>query len=388
MKNNRLNILSLLICLIISHVYTYAQQVAPIKNVFVLIDVSATMRDDAINQEAKQHIKNILIGRFSLSDANRQGWTMQYKCDVFENNKPIVQKNSFLAIIPFGNKERYDERAFNRFSDVNIEFDDFFEKNYRLNHTDLLTYLSLAQGYAGSLAKAQKIEKSYMIIYSDGLNDQTGSIPYSDYENSIVDSWNVVGKNKYNTLGMLYRKSGKYTYKIYVGQLEIYDVEVRGIDTGDDDTTTNATTETSKIIITNPKNSSERESAKVNAKEDVTVSWIGVMNANVSITKYDGKKYIRLSSKGSEEAKLLSKGGNSAQIRFYDSGKYKVTVSKGSVSDSAYFEVSTSFPFGLILLLILLIALVIAGLKYLPDIMKSKPKSNPSPSSGRKDDNW
>jgi len=388
MKDFRLNIL-LLICLVISCVSVQAQQGAPRKNAFVLIDVSGSMQNDAINKEAKQHIKDILLGKFSLPDANRQGWAMQHKCNILENSKPILQNNSFFAIIPFGDKERYDERTFNRFSNIDNEFDTFFEKNYRLDHKDNLTYLTLAQGYAGSLAKARGVEKSYMIIYTDALNDQTGSKPYTDYENSIVDSWNVFGINNYNTLGVLSKKSGIYTYKIYIGQLDIYDVEVRDKDKPTDQIDGDESNPTPKITITNPKNSSIREPAKAKTKDEISVSWIGATNASIAITKYNGKNYVRLSSRGKEEAKILSKGGNSAKIVFYDSGKYKLTISKGSVSASAYYEVSSPIPVGLIVGLLLLLVAVIAGIRFLPNLFKPKRKnvSHPS-SSGDKNDDW
>lgn len=381
------NFLFLLISLMISYNVAQAQQ--PVKDVFVLIDVSATMRDDAINKEAKQHVKNILLGKFSLSDANRQGWSMQHKCDILENSKPIIKKGSFLAIIPFGNKDRYDERTFNRFSDVDSEFDAFFEKNYRLDHKDQLTFLDLARGYAGSLAKAQAIKKSYMIIYSDNLNNETGSMPYTDYENKIVDSWNVEGINKYKTLGILSRKVGKYTYKIYIGQLEIYDVEVRDEDKAVE-SSDNDPSPTPKITITNPKNSSLREPAKVKTKEEVTVSWMGATNANVSITKNNGKSYVRLSPKDRAEAEVKVKGGNSAKIIFYDSGNYKVTVSKGSVSTSAYYDVSSPFPFGLILGLIIAVILLVAGIRVLPGLFNSSKGGNKSnsPSTFAKNTKW
>jgi hypothetical protein len=369
----------------------YGQQQTPIQHAFVLIDVSGSMKNDAINTEAKQLIKELLLGTFSSSAAKQRGWTIHENCDIIANPKQIVSDNSFLSIVPFGDKNRYEERKFITLKSLNNEFEQFYESAYRLDHHDKLTYLSLSQGYIGSLAKAQNIEKSYTIIYSDGLNDETGSIPYTDYENKILDSWDVAKNNNYNVLGILYRKSGIYTYKIYIGNLEVYNVEIRPEDKPNDPP---PPPPTPKITIVTPQNSSVRDPAKAKTKKEASISWTGVIDASVSITKHNGTKYVQISSGSKKgEAKVLSKGGNLAKVIFYDSGKYKVTVSKGSVSDSAYFDVSSPFPGGLIIGLLALTAIIVGAVKILTR-SRSVPIDDPDPwkpdkgNNDNKDNQW
>lgn len=82
---------------------------AKTKDVFILVDVSGTMNNNSVNQEAKQIIHEYLMGIRSLDSWGNSGWT---KDNNWDSSIPssIVENGSRTCMIPFGNINRVQDR--------------------------------------------------------------------------------------------------------------------------------------------------------------------------------------------------------------------------------------------------------------------------------------
>lgn len=333
-----------------------------LKDAFVLVDVSGSMRSSQINNEAKQMILDMLKGSCDKLQWRGRDWVVNIDCDVFTSGSPIIRAGSLLCVMPFGNKDRCYSRKLMQIQNSELELDSFFNNSYPIVYGDALTYLQLAQAYAGSVAKANNLDKSYVIIYSDGMQEQTSShYPYNKQENALIDSLGYVGSNSYRKIGVFSKSYQQYTFKVEIYELTTYNTPFNKEDIiispplGGD---------RGEIKITSPQAKTPKNPKALKVNDKAKVMWIGSSDAVVYIMrKNNDGKYIRL-KRQEPNAKAISHAGNETSIEFYESGEYQVKISDSITSDSVYFSISSRFPFGLIFALIALIAIVGAAAKY------------------------
>lgn len=333
-----------------------------LQHAFVLVDVSGSMRASDINYEAKQIIVDILKGNSDHLQWKDKKWVVNIDCRIFSSGDPILRNGSLLCIMPFGNKERCYSRKLMQIRDVNMDLVPFIEQNYPDVYSDALTYLQLAKAYTGSIAKANGLDKSYVIVYSDGMQEQTSTqYPYNKQENALIDSLDYVGSNSFRKIGVLSKGYQKYTFKITVYELTTYNTQFRNEDIVIDQPAEEKVLSTINII--SPKSKSPRKPKEVKIDEEITVTWMGATDASVSVLyRNSNGKYVRLDKK---DRVKINRSGNKAKINFYENGEYQVKISDKSSGDSIYISVLSGFPIGVILGILAIAALVMIIAKSL-----------------------
>lgn len=393
MKRIVIIVMALVGCLIHPNIVE-AQKV---KDAFVLVDVSGSMKYTQINSEAKQIICSMLQGNLNLS--NFSGWS-QVKTKGLEGNCPLISDNnsSFISaggkvcILPFGNMERVRDYKFIDMSNFETSFNSYFPNTFR----DNWTYITLAKAYAVNVASKNGISGMvYMIIYSDGAEESMdGRVGYPKEFRSVVDYFGTRNDSFCQKKGII-RKS-------YNGKQ--FDIEIwtmGPIPTPPDVCTIcgknpcvcskppGGDGPKSSIQITNPKGGINKESAiEVDAEEPTKLSWKnykGKVNLKVSFSS-DGKSYNPISKKDEKEYFTKAQNVGNAEITFYKEGKYQVKVMDGNnTNDYRYYSVTKPW-IDEILPFIIIVILIIGGW-FLWSILRPKKDHSPLISTDVRSDN-
>lgn len=396
MKRIAIIVMALVGCLIHPNIVE-AQKV---KDAFVLVDVSGSMRYTQINSEAKQIISSMLQGNLNLS--NFSGWS-QVKTKGLEGNCPLISENNSslistggkVCILPFGNMERVREYKFVDMSNFETSFNSYFPNTFK----DAWTYITLAKAYAVNVASKNGISGMvYMIIYSDGAEESMdGRVGYPEEFRSVVDYFGTRNDSFCQKKGII-RKS--YNGKQF--DIEIWTMGpiptppdvcticgknpcVCSKPSGGDGQGRERERESS-IQITNPKGGINKESAiEVDAEEPTKLSWKnykGKVNLKVSFSS-DGKSYNPISKKDEKEYFTKAQNVGSAEITFYKEGKYQVKVmDSNNTNDYRYYSVTKPL-IDEILPFIIIVILIIGGVLLWK--LLSKPK--PTPDWGNRNGN-
>ena len=366
MKRIVIIVMALVGCLIHPNIVE-AQKV---KDAFVLVDVSGSMKYTQINSEAKQIICSMLQGNLNLS--NFSGWS-QVKTKGLDGNCPLIsdKNSSFISaggkvcILPFGNMERVRDYKFIDMPNFETSFNSYFPNTFK----DNWTYITLAKAYAVNVASKNGISGMvYMIIYSDGAEESMdGRVGYPEEFRSVVDYFGTRNDSFCQKKGII-RKS-------YSGKQ--FDIEIwtmGPIPMADVPKTSSTNVVSKKIEISNqPNGKSPKVPVEINVEEPFTVKWknaTGTTKINVQIKK--GNTYINIPTSEKDSYYTIDKKATSGIITFYEPQDYKVIVADENSRDERYVKAKGNvlkdvFP------IIIVVILIIGGVLLWKQLSKPKP---------------
>lgn len=344
-----------------------------IKDAFVLVDVSGSMKYSQINSEAKQIISSMLQGNFNLS--NFSGWSrvttkgLDGNCPLISNkNTSLVSNGGKVCILPFGNMNRVKDYRFVDMSDFDNSFNSYFPTVFR----DQWTYITLAKAYAVNVASENGISGMvYMIIYSDGAEESMdGTVGYSGEFRGVVDYFGTQNDSFCQKKGIIRKVMGNKQFDIEIWTMgPIPMTEIVG--------PKSSVVESKKIEISNqPNGKSPKSPIEINVEEPFTIRW---KNANgktgVNVQRKKGDTYTNIPVNDKDNYYTLEKKASSATITFYEAQDYKIIVGDSNGRDERYISVKSNwisdiFP------IILIVILVIGGVLLWR--LLSKPKTNNS----------
>lgn len=366
MKRIVIIVMALVGCLIHPNIVE-AQKV---KDAFVLVDVSGSMKYTQINSEAKQIICSMLQGNLNLS--NFSGWS-QVKTKGLDGNCPLIsdKNSSFISaggkvcILPFGNMERVRDYKFIDMPNFETSFNSYFPNTFK----DNWTYITLAKAYAVNVASKNGISGMvYMIIYSDGAEESMdGRVGYPEEFRSVVDYFGTRNDSFCQKKGII-RKS-------YSGKQ--FDIEIwtmGPIPMADVPKTSSTNVVSKKIEISNqPNGKSPKVPVEINVEEPFTVKWknaTGTTKINVQIKK--GNTYTNIPTSEKDSYYTIDKKATSGIITFYEPQDYKVIVADENSRDERYVKAKGNvlkdvFP------IIIVVILIIGGVLLWKQLSKPKP---------------
>ena len=366
MKRIVIIVMALVGCLIHPNIVE-AQKV---KDAFVLVDVSGSMKYTQINSEAKQIICSMLQGNLNLS--NFSGWS-QVKTKGLDGNCPLIsdKNSSFISaggkvcILPFGNMERVRDYKFIDIPNFETSFNSYFPNTFK----DNWTYITLAKAYAVNVASKNGISGMvYMIIYSDGAEESMdGRVGYPEEFRSVVDYFGTRNDSFCQKKGII-RKS-------YSGKQ--FDIEIwtmGPIPMADVPKTSSTNVVSKKIEISNqPNGKSPKVPVEINVEEPFTVKWknaTGTTKINVQIKK--GNTYTNIPTSEKDSYYTIDKKATSGIITFYEPQDYKVIVADENSRDERYVKAKGNvlkdvFP------IIIVVILIIGGVLLWKQLSKPKP---------------
>lgn len=374
-------IVSLLILLSVFSAHCSANS----KDVFILIDVSGTMNNNSVNQEAKQIIREYLLGKSSLESWNNIGWTKDSNWDSSIPSS-IVDNGSRACLIPFGNINRVQDRRKYTVSDLD-EFSSWFNSSFPSRFNDSWTYLTLAHAYVGSVALTENISKAFVIVYTDGMPESTKQ-QYNEADQRRVDEYQHA--NAMRKLGILRKNVGNKHYDIEIWDFtlnsEIKTDEGGQITDGLGPDKPQPPIDKKSFRITNPKNEglNEKHSLSVKQEEPFCIGW-NESGASVIISQKKDGSWRKINGNDIRNYYSISKQANSAKITFLESGDYKIMVRGEHGSDERYVSVSSDFL--KLLLPILLILLAVVGAVFAYQKFFKKPDSWDDNDGGHKSKN-
>jgi hypothetical protein len=91
----------LLWVLLLSPAYVSAQD----NSVFVLVDVSGTMKVPSVNTEAKEQIKSIINGTYKMSDWQSKNWQITQPSNLLSSNSKIIKDGQIFLSFAFWQRE-------------------------------------------------------------------------------------------------------------------------------------------------------------------------------------------------------------------------------------------------------------------------------------------
>jgi hypothetical protein len=335
--------LTTILFLILCTFSVYAQT-----NVFVLVDVSKSVKQDELNN-AKQALNEVLTGtqlsRAFISQGGQQDLA----------NFKLVQGDK-LAIVKFGSLHTTLAINPNPSTIQNVNAD----VNQVLNTiawtpTDQQTYITLAKAKIAEYAKNHNITKYKLYIISDNINDdygQGGKPNYpDDYTRNLAEGYNT-STNPVNEAGytkLKFSANSLFTLSFSPG----VDVSKYSLPGGTPPSIVNADTGNAVITLTSPPKARKGKEHEIKT-ETLNVNWTckncpqGI-KYTVMVSQYDGGKFR-------ETKKDLT--ANTATFKVSD-GKFRITVSASNYpasSDYTCIDVSTGSYGWLIFLLILIAA--------------------------------
>ncbi|MBE5322024.1 hypothetical protein IM793_22910 [Pedobacter sp. MR2016-19] len=350
-------------------------------HVFVLVDVSSSRKSDPIKFEAQRQVMGLLTAQY-----NQNGWTATVLTDrkisdlVSGQGQSIVGNQSWMSVIPFGAKNRYQNYKIQRLGTNPQDFQTFFGSNFPRKFGDNYTYIQIAEAFTASLAKTYNIDEYYMFVITDALGDQDDTDSrndYTDFEQELLLQWNNSASSIVKNIGTLSKS------KYYIQMRRVTNVQNSQIPT-----TTAPSPVTSAIPPVNQQSvikilspSKSTVSQPVQQKgENINVSWScnncpSGAKFNVILSGYGGSKFR-------EPKKDLT--GTNTSFKKPTGGKYKIIISAANFqaqSDLTFIEVS---PGGSgILFLAAIIILGIVGYFFWD---KSRRKKVNTPESEKSDD--
>jgi hypothetical protein len=333
---------SLLVILLLSAAKLYAQN-----DVFILVDVSGSVKDNTIISQSKQIISNILTGSLNLN--NYPGWKPLNIADPVVQNiingqhQPLVLNGSYVCLMPFGNKDRYKQFITSRINQVPDDVNSFLNQNYPVSFTDDFTYIQIAQAYTAFLAENEKIYSYFIFIITDDLGDQDNTSSQNSFdqqEQDLILSWNNPLFSQVSSLGSIKRNN----FFIHIKKVALLKSrQGKPLDN-----------QCELKLLTYPGGKPGQE---VKVQSDmITLRW-DCSNCK-EVTKY----MVAITSTDGASGKNIRKDTQSTSYTTkIKNGRYKITVSAtGCRSDSTYIQVKTAQTGGLWLVL-LLIGAGIAG---------------------------
>lgn len=318
-------------------------------NVFVLVDVSKSVKQDELNN-AKQALNEVLTGsqlsRAFVSQGSQQDLA----------NFKLVQGDK-LAIVKFGSL--HTTLAINPnpsiIQNVNADVNQVLN-SITWTPTDQQTYITLAKAKIAEYAKNHNITKYKLYIISDNINDdygQGGKPNYTDnYTQNLAEGYNTstnpVNEAGYTKLKFLANSLFTLSFSPNV------DVSKYSLPGGTPTPiVVDADSGNAVITLTSPPKARKGKEHEIKS-ETLNINWTckncpqGI-KYTVMVSQYDGGKFR-------ETKKDLT--ANTVTFKVPD-GKFRITVSASNYtasSDSTFINVSTGSYGWLIFLLILIAA--------------------------------
>lgn len=357
-----------------------------VKDAFVLVDVSGSMKYGQINSEAKQIINNMLQGKLTLSEF--PGWSrvmtkgLDGNCPLISDKSSLVSAGGKVCIMPFGNMQRVKDYKFVDMTNFDNSFNSSFPNVFR----DKWTYITLAKAYTVNVASNNNISGMvYMIVYSDGAEESMdGKVGYSDEFRDVVDYFGTRNDSFCQKKGIIRKSYAGKQFDIEIWTMgPIPTIDLPPPPPGND------------IEISNvPEGKSPKAPVEINAREPFQIKWknaTGSTKINVQIKK--GSSYSNIPVKDKDNYYTLTKKANSGTITFYELQDYKVIVADENSRDERYIKVKSS---GKELVPILIIVILIVGgvllwkLLYQPKDNTHRGGSGNGNTGGRSsgDDEW
>ncbi|MDR2774070.1 MAG: hypothetical protein LBC19_04890, partial [Tannerella sp.] len=316
-------------------------------NVFVLVDVSRSVRQHELNN-AKQALTEVLTGA-QLSRAFISEGTQQDLANFKLNS------NDKLSVVKFGSLNTTLAISPNPVTIQNINAD----VNQAVNAiawtpSDGQTYITLAKAKIAEYAKNHGISTYKLYIISDNINDDYGpngrpNYPDDNYTQKLVEGYNTstnpVGEAGYTKLKFNAQDDFTLSFSPKV------DVTGYALPPKPKPPGTIPPVDTVAVIkISSPVGKKNREAEIKN--DNVSVSWTCAncpegIRYTVNVSEYDGGKFR-------ETRKNLTANSTSLKL---SGGKYRIMVSASNYSassDTTYISVSTGGGGGWLVFLLLL----------------------------------
>lgn len=322
-------------------------------NVFVLVDVSKSVKQDELNN-AKQALNEVLTGsqlsRAFVSQGSQQDLA----------NFRLAQGDK-LAIVKFGSLHTTLAISPNPSVIQNVNADVSQVLNsITWTPTDQQTYITLAKAKIAEYAKNHNITKYKLYIISDNVSDdygQNGKPNYpDDYTRNLAEGYNTstnpVSEGGYTKLKF---SSNSFFTLSFSPNVDVSKYSLPG---GTPTPIVDADSGNAVITLTSPPKARKGKEHEIKT-ETLNVNWTckncpqGI-KYTVSVSQYDGGKF-------KDTKKDLT--ANTATFKLPD-GKFRITVSASNYtasSDSTFINVSTG---GYGWIWILLILLAIGGYAY------------------------
>jgi hypothetical protein len=348
------------------------------EHVFILVDVSGSRGADAIKTEAKNQVYNLLLGQYSANGWNPVTITDKKISDLINSvsRQPLIGQNSWVCIVPFGNKDTYKRYTTGQNKNHPIDFQNLFNQNYPTKFTDGFTYMSIAEAFTASLAKTYNINEYYMFVVTDGLGDQddtNSKNTYDSFEENLLLEWNNASSSIVKNIGALTKS------RYYINLRKVTNVKSSQIPTNPGiqppPPIVDTTAQVAAITISSPPEGKRNKEVEIKS-ENLNINWAcpncpqGI-KYTVMVSEYDGGKYREI------KKDLLS---NTASFKVPD-GKFRITVSSPNyptaTSDTTFVIVSTG-GYGWLLFLLFLIILVVVVIKIWNDKRKRDSKKSSS----------
>lgn len=356
---------------------------------FFLVDVSGSMKNQTINQEAKEIVLELMQGKFSRLNWKLKGWSEVSVAGNFFSNpvQPMLLDKGVFCLMPFGNMETVRKYKVMVFDSNNIQsFLNFYNVAFPTYHNEDQTFLTLAKAYSVVVAAQKGLQgkKIWLIIYSDGMGDY---MKKNDLPSDLQDAYDRFGV----TQASIMEKKG--AFRKY-DRDKHFDLEVwtMGPIPIVKDTTTKDSTDkshvTSKFKLTSPQNGvSEQTAVEIKRDEYLNLSWANnVGSVTLMVQRMESGKSKKVDNPKDCYTKSLS--AFSGKIAFHESGVYKITLKDSKLNmDSRYINVKSPFP----IIPILLIFILIGGGVYVYNWHKRKKeylinKKTPTPIDNN--DDW
>lgn len=350
-------------------------------DVFVLVDVSGTMKDANANMEAKIIVQEILLGEFDYSKWQTRGWNKNNTEDVIPSEK-ILKQGSRFCLIPFGNMNRVHNYTRHVFQNKDI-FNSFYASHFPESFNDGWTYLTLAKAYVGSIAITDKIKNAYVFIYTDGRPESTKE-PYDNFNQQIVDDLEYAGSNSFKKIGILRKNANsRFHYDIEVWEFASY--KTLGVEGGEevkdedepvpDPSNSQSQFPKASIKIVSPNDGKIKANPhEVEKDQEWTLRWTGGAG-NVNVYKKEGNNYKLIPHSKRNEIYTQSISGTTAKLTFFESTDYKIEVrGTNGGSDTMFLSVTTPI-LPILLKLLLIIGLIVAGVYAYNQFFRPGPKT-------------
>lgn len=376
MKNKHLQIL--LLCIIFYNLIT-GLKAQEIKDVFILVDVSGTMKNQKLNNEARSIVKEILKGNYDLN--NHTDWDLIQGVEgseLISNPRQVIQPGTYINIIPFGDKSRYLNIGVNkkRVNDLN-DFELYYNKTYNFSYKDHLTYLNLLKSYVAGMAQKENIEYCYVFTISDNLIDETGSVPYSKNENAVMNAYLTEKDIKINNIGILTKTVDSSTCGIYMEKFEKFTKKVSVDDIYSPIEVKPPIEITSPVKFLTSKNRGTKKDPLASTDFRITLKWKGGKAPYSLVIREDlsGQKII-------DE----TVSSNSYLVKINNSGIHFASISDATgTNDDVYFNQSTPFPFKLIIGLLIFAVITYFAFQWWTGRSNNPKRKNENEIDGNKD---
>lgn len=338
---------------------------------FFLVDVSGSMKNQTINQEAKEIVLELMQGKFSRSNWKLKGWSEVTAAGNFFSNpvQPMLRDKGVFCLMPFGNMEtvrKYKVMVFD--SDNTQSFLNFYDAAFPTHHNESWTYLTLAKAYSVVIAAQKDLQGKmiWLIIYSDGMGEHA---PTNAFPSDLQEAWDRFGATtesitKKNGIFRKYDGTKHYDIEIWtMGPIPVVAVQ---------DTIDPVPLVAHKFKITSPQNGvSEQTAVEIKKDEYLNLSWANnVGSVTLMVQRMESGNAKKVDNPKDCYTKSLS--AFSGKIAFHKSGVYKIILKDSKLNnDIRYVKVKGSVPILPLLLILLAVAGGVAAYKYF-----KKPKEN------------